>query len=126
MERKKRNDGTGQSFDTAFFNLTIQQQIYQAFTNILATIAIERNEIESLLGGHLSNSKEEERLKTQSSSQILDDYEKHPKSDAQYEGTRQHDKIRIFSDRGMNARKIAETLKLPISEVELIMSLDKN
>lgn len=124
IEGKKRKDGTGMSFEASFFNMTIQQQIYQAFTNILTTISIERSELESLLGGHSLNSKEEESPKIRSTSRIMDDHEKLRIFDVQEGSPRQHAKIRKFSAKGLNARKIAETLKIPISEVELIMSLE--
>jgi hypothetical protein len=124
IEGKKRIDGTEMSFKASFFNMTIQQQIYQAFTNILTTISIERDELESLFGGHSSNSKEEESPKVRSTSRI-DDHEKLRIFDVQEGSPKQHDKIRKFSAKGLNARKIAETLKIPISEVELIMSLEK-
>ena len=126
IKGKYRKDGTGQSFDASFFNITIQQQIYQAFTNILATIAIERNELESQLGGLSLKIKEKESPQIQSTSPIIDDPEGQRISDTQETGARQHDKIRKFSARGLNARKIAETLKISISEVELIMSLEKH
>ena len=46
----KTKHGSGKSFNAHVFNMTVQHQVNQIFTNILKTIAAERNGLESVLG----------------------------------------------------------------------------
>ena len=41
---------TGKNFDTHIFSITVEQQLNQAFTNIIENIASERNALECALG----------------------------------------------------------------------------
>jgi len=121
---KSKNDA-GQSFNAHVFNITIQQQINQAFSNIIGTIAVERNGLENVLGPNSLISEDENTSKTQSNSQLSHSLDTHRTPDDRTASAGRHDKVRKFSAKGLNARKISEELKIPISEVELVLSLQR-
>jgi len=122
----KSKNGAGQSFNSHVFNITIQQQVNQAFSNIIGTIAAERNGLESVLGPSSLSRKDENISKRQSNSQLSHSPDTHRASDDRTVSVGRHDRVRKFSAKGLNARKISEELKIPISEVELVLSLQKN
>jgi hypothetical protein len=121
----KTNNGAGQSFNAHVFNITVQQQVHQAFTNIIEIIAAERNGLESVLGLNPLSSEDEDSSDVQSNSQLPNSHDNHLISDERSESAGRHDKVRKFSAKGLNARKISEELKIPMGEVELILSLQK-
>ena len=116
---------TEQSFNAHVFNITVQQQVNQAFTNIIGTIVTERNGLESVLGPNPLSSEDDDISKVQSNSQFPHSPDNHRISDDRTASTGRHDKVRKFSAKGLNARKISEELKIPMSEVELVLSLQK-
>ena len=121
----KSKNGTKQSFNAHVFNITVQQQVNQAFTNILGAIVTERNDLESVLGPNPLIGEEDNIAKVQSNSQFPHSPDNHRISDDRTASAGRHDKVRKFSAKGLNARKISEELKIPISEVELVLSLQK-
>lgn len=121
---KSKND-IGQNFNAHVFNITVQQQVNQAFSNIIGTIAAERNGLESVLGPNSLSSEDDNILKVQSNSQLPHSPDNDRVSDDRIASAGRHDKVRKFSAKGLNARKISEELKIPISEVELVLSLQK-
>jgi hypothetical protein len=121
----KTNNGAGQSFNAHVFNITVQQQVHQAFTNIIEIIAAERNGLESVLGLNPPSSEDDDISKVQSNSQLPNSHDNHRISDDCSGSAGRHDKVRKFSAKGLNARKISEELKIPMGEVELILSLQK-
>jgi hypothetical protein len=50
---------------------------------------------------------------------------KNPVSGETASGDQRHEKIRKFSARGLSARKISNELKIPLNEVELVLSLQQ-
>jgi len=118
-------NGAGQSFNTHVFNITVQQQVNQAFTNIIETIAAERNGLKSMLELNPLSSEDEDISKVQSDSQLPDRYDNFRKSNDRTGRAGRHDRIRKLSAKGLSARKISEGLKIPMSEIELILSLQK-
>jgi hypothetical protein len=121
----KLKSGIGQSFNAHVFNITVQQQVNQAFTNIIGTIAAERNGLESVLGPNSLCSENDNISKVQSNPQLPHSPDNHRVSDDRAVSAGRHDKVRKFSAKGLNARKISEELKIPISEVELVLSLQQ-
>ena len=121
----KSKNGTKQSFNAHVFNISVQQQVNQAFTNIIGTIAAERNFLESVLGPNSLSSKDDNISKVQSNYQLPHSPDNHRVSDDRTASAGRHDKVRKFSAKGLNARKISEELKIPISEVELVLSLQE-
>jgi len=51
----KTKNGAEQSFNAQVFNITVQQQVNQAFANIIETVAAERNCLKSVLGVNPKN-----------------------------------------------------------------------
>jgi hypothetical protein len=121
---KSKND-IGHSFNAQVFNITVRQQVNQAFTNIIGTIAAERNGLARVLGPNSPSSENDNILKVQSDSQLPHRPDNHWVSDDRIASAERHDTVRKFSAKGLNARKISEELKIPISEVELVLSLQK-
>ena len=121
----KTKNGAEQSFKAQVFNITVQQQVNQAFANIIETVAAERNCLKSVLGVNPLSSEGDDSSKVQSNSQLPNSHDKNPISDDQNGSAGRHDIVRKFSAKGLSVRKISEELKFPISEVELILSLQK-
>jgi hypothetical protein len=121
----KTKNGAGQSFNAQVFNITVQKQVNQAFTNIIETIAAERNCLKSVLGLNPLSGEADDISQVQSNSQLPNSHDKNPISDDRTGSAGRHDIVRKFSDKGLSVRKISEELKFPMSEVELILSLHK-
>jgi len=121
----KTKNGTGKSFNAQVLNITVQQQVHQAFTNIIEIIAAERNGLESMLGHNPPSSEDDDISKVQSNSQLPNSHDNHRIPDHLTGSVGRHDKVREFSTKGLSARKISEELKIPLSEVELVLSLQK-
>jgi hypothetical protein len=121
----KTKNGAEQSFDAQVFNIIVQKQVNQAFTNILETIAAERNCLKSVLGVNPLSSEGDDIFKVQPNFQLPNSHDKNPISDDRLGSAGRHDKVRKFSAEGLSVRKISEELKFPMSEVELILSLQK-
>ena len=121
---KSKND-VRQSFNSHIFKITVQQQVNQAFTNIIGTIATEQNGLESVLRPNSLSSEDDNISRVQSNPQLSHRPDNHRVSEDLTASSGRHDKVRKFSAKGLNARKISEELKIPISEVELVLSLQK-
>ena len=121
----KSKNGVGQSFNAHVFNITVQQHVNQAFSNIIGTIAAERNGLESVLGSNSLIGEVNNISKVQSHSQLPHSPNNNRISVNRTASAGRHDKVRKYSAKGLNARKISEELKIPISEVELVLSLQK-
>lgn len=121
----KTKNGAEQSFNAQVFNITVQKQVNQAFTHIIETIAAERNCLESVLGLNPLSSTGDDISQMQSNSQLPNGHDNNPISEDRIGSAGRHDKVRKFSAKGLSVRKISEELKFPVSEVELILSLQK-
>ena len=121
---RTRNGGR-QSFNAHVFNITVQQQVNEAFTNIIETIAAERNGLKSVLGLDALNSDDKHISKIQSNSRLPKRSDNHRTSDERIGRAGRHDKVLKLLAKGLSARKISEGLKIPMSEVELILSLQE-
>lgn len=121
----KKKNGAEQSFNAQVFNITVQKQVNQAFTHIIETIAAERNCLESVLGLNPLSCTDDDISQMQSNSQLPNGHDNNPISEDRIGSAGRHDKVRKFSAKGLSVRKISEELKFPVSEVELILSLQK-
>ena len=121
----KINNGAGQSFNAHVFNRIVKQQVDQALTNILETIAAERNGLKSVLGLTPLSSGDDAISKVQANSQLPNSHDNQRTSDDRSGNAGRHDKVLKFLAKGLSARKISEVLKMPMGEVELILSLEK-
>ena len=123
--KKMINGAAGQSFNAHVFNTTIKQLVNQAFTNIIDTIAAERTGLESVLEQNPLGSEDNDISKEQSNSKSQNSHDNHPILDDRSEIVGRHDRVKRLSAKSMNARRISEKLKIPLAEVELILSLQK-
>jgi hypothetical protein len=121
----KIKNGGGQSFNAHVFNTIVKQQVDQALTNIVKTIAAERNGLKSMLGLNPLSREDDDISKVQSNSQLPNSHDNHRIPDDRSGRAGRHEKVRKFSTKGLSARKISEELKIPMGEVELILSLQK-
>jgi Trp operon repressor len=101
----------------------VEQQLNQAFTNILETITAERNGLESLLGLNTPNQEDDDISMVRANTQLSDVNGNQRLIDDQIGSSGRHDNVRKLAAKGLSARKISKELKISISEVELILSL---
>lgn len=119
-------NGTGQTFNTQIFNISVEQQINQAFTNIIAAIAEERNGLERMLGLIPLKYDDDHISMVPANRQPPKRYGNYRVSNDRIGRAGRHDKVRNLAAKGLNIKKISRELKIPISEVELILSLRDN
>ena len=117
---------SGQDFNTEVFSQTINQQMELAFTNIQSVVAGEHRNLEKVL--RLPQVKPFDHRP----SEIIPVSQPAPASGAFENVTESADqgtlrtRIREMDTRGMSPKQIADALKTPLGEVELILSLQKN
>jgi hypothetical protein len=117
---------TGKSFNTHIFNLTVEQQVNQAFANILEAIAEERNGLERLLGLRPLKHEADHISMVPANRQLPKSYSNYRASDDRIGRAGRDDNVRKLAAKGLSVRKISRGLNIPISEVELILSLRDN
>ena len=115
---------SGKNFNVQVLSRTIKQQIDQAFANIADTMAAERHNLESLL----PFSRPDHESFRISDGPFPSHRRNRPEISSVSDGMSQidelHQQIRKLAAKGMSARQIAEELKTPLGEVELILSLN--
>ena len=119
----KAKSVTSQSFNTHIFGITLEQQLNQAFSNIIETITAERNCLESLIGHNPLHNDDEDISKIRLNTRLSDFNGYQRLVDEQTGSAERHDKIRKLAAKGLTARKISKELKISMSEIELILSL---
>jgi hypothetical protein len=113
----------GRSFNLQVFSQTINQQIELAFSNILESVAVERRNLDKILQ---SNKFDKVTSFPAATQRPLEEY----KTDAALLRSKETAnmsehlaRIQKLAARGMSAKQIAEELKTPRGEVELILRL---
>jgi hypothetical protein len=119
----KAESVTGQCFNTHIISITVEQQLNQAFTNIIETITAERKDLESLLRLNPTNHDDEDISMVHANTHLSDFNRNQRLVDDRVESSERHGNIRKLAAKGLSARKISKELKISISEVELILSL---
>lgn len=119
----KAKSVTNKSFNTHIFGITVEQQLSQAFSNIIETITAERNGLENLLGLNPPNHDDEDisKIRTNTHFSDLNGYQR--LVDERIRSAERPDKIRKLAANGLTVRRISKELKISMSEVELILSL---
>ena len=124
MMNSKR--GSDQDFNLQVFYQAIHQQVEMAFTNIQDVVADERRNLDKVLQLQPFNSADHRTA--ENGPQVFPAHRggsfQHVK-ETKGSGERQI-RIQKLASRGMNTKKISEELKMPLGEVELILSLQKN
>ena len=116
---------TGKSFDQQVFTQAVQQQIDQTFTNIMESLTLERGNLESKLGLQHQSATDADDSKKRSVFRMKHHTVKNPVPGETAAGDQRHEKIKKFAARGLSARKISDDLKIPLNEVEFVLSLQK-
>jgi hypothetical protein len=111
------------NFNAHVFHRTVEQQINQAFVNIIDTITVERSALEPLFGRDSLNYPDDDTPTTGANTRSSNHRGNQRLSDNQSGNAERYEDIRELGVKGLSARKISRTLKIPISEVELVLSL---
>jgi hypothetical protein len=117
---------SGQGFNAQVFSQALSQQIEVAFANILNVAANERHNLEKVL--QLQQIKSEDHR----SPEILPSSYPAPgggaieKVNESTDPEKLQTRIRKLTSRGMSPKQIADELRTPLGEVELILSLQKS
>lgn len=123
LDRINPKIGSGQDFNLQVFSQSINQQVELAFANILEVAANERRNLEKVLQfhplKHANHSSSE--IRPPSHPPYRDDSFQRGKETAGQGEPRK--RIQKLATRGMSAKQISEELKMPLGEVELILSL---
>lgn len=116
---------TGQNFNTHIFSITVEQQLNQAFTNIIESITTERNVLECALGLNPPHHQDEGISIVRANTQLSELDTKQLLTDDRIGSAGRRDKIRKLIAKGLTAREISKELKISMSEVEIILSLSE-
>jgi DNA-directed RNA polymerase specialized sigma24 family protein len=113
---------SGQSFNLQVLSQAINQQVEMAFSNILDSVAVERRHLDNVLqlnqfnpGGRIPTEQQRPPVLSKNS-EIL------PRSKESASKDQHRERIQKLALKGMSAKQIAEELKTPMGEVELILS----
>jgi hypothetical protein len=100
------------SFNAEIFAQTMQQQLEQAFINIIASVRVEISHLERLL--------QTSQMQVEKPSE--NDLQPWTRFDSAACPDR-HKHIEMLAGKGMSIQRISEELKIPQAEIELILSL---
>jgi hypothetical protein len=115
----------GQNFNTHIFSITVEQQLNQAFTNIIENIRAERHVLECALGLNPPNHPDEGISMVRADTQLSDLNANQQLTDDRIGSAGRRNKILKLAAKGLTARKISKELKISMSEVEIILSLSE-
>ena len=115
---------SGKKFDVQFLTQTIKQQLDQAFAHISETMEAERVNLESLLSFSRPDRDTDFRHADHPPASFSPGSHRiSSPADGMSQIDELHQQIQQLATKGLNARQIAEELKTPLGEVELILSL---
>ncbi len=114
---------SGQSFNLQVLSQTINQQVELAFSNIHESIAVERRNLGNVLQLNQFNRAGRIPTENQRPPVLSKNNEILPRSKEPAGKEEHRAQIQKLVARGMSAKQIAEELKTPMGEVELILSL---
>ena len=114
---------SGQSFNLQVLSQTINQQAELAFSNILESIAVERRNLDNVLQFNQFNYTGCIPTENQRPPVLSKNYEVLPRSKESAVKDERRARIQKLAARGRSAKQIAEELKTPMGEIELILSL---
>jgi hypothetical protein len=114
---------SGQGFKVQVFIQTLKQQVNQAFANIADTIAVEQRNLDQVLSISSHGQEDYNLSEYQSPLHAASGREIAPIAGEAPGSDPLHEQIQQLAVKGMSARQISETLKTPLGEVELVLSL---
>lgn len=121
--RNMANGHAGSNFNAQIFSQTLKQQVDEAFANIARTIALEQGKLEKTLPICEAVSQAPEFEHYASARQRPDELPHTPLPGEGPDRDPLLDKIRQLAAKGKTAEQIAEAVKVPLGEVELVLSL---
>ena len=114
----------GKKFDVQVLTQTIRQQLDQAFANISETMAAERVNLEGLLSFSRPGRETAYRLADGPPASLrTGSHNISSPAGGMSQIDELYQQIQQLAAKGLNVRQIAEELKTPLGEVELILSL---
>ena len=121
--RNNSSGYAGPNFNVQIFTQTLKQQVDEAFANITRTIALEQDKLEKTLPICGAVSQTPEIGDTAAGRQRSDEQPFRPMSGEGPERDPLLDKIRQLAAKGKTSEQISEAVKVPLGEVELVLSL---
>jgi hypothetical protein len=117
---------SGQDFNVQVYSQTIKQQIDQAFANITQAIAAEQANLDRVLSNRPSRRGTAAVPGFSGPAPMLEPVEISWISGENASRNDPHEQTLKLAVEGLSARQISDKLKIPIGEVELILSLQEN
>lgn len=117
---------SGQDFNSEVFSQTIHQQMELAFTNIQNVVAGEHRDLGKILRLQQVKLYDHSPSETLPPSQPAQDKGVFKNTTESADQAALRKRIREMDTRGMTPKQIADALKTPLGEIELILSLQKN
>ena len=116
----------GQDFNMQVFSQTINQQVELAFNNIQNTLDHERRNIEKLM--QLQQDKSHEQPSPEIMPALAPTHSRGATQspDKSVDRSTRQTRIRKMTARGMSPKQIADELKTPLGEIELILNMQRN
>jgi hypothetical protein len=115
---------TGKDFNAHVLTQTIKQQVDRAFASVIEAVALEQERLEKVLQDDRPGNDSWEISEYHLRSRFQDRNERSRETDVVEGGEKRFERINNLAAGGMNSRQISEELKAPLSEVELILSLN--
>jgi hypothetical protein len=116
----------GQDFNMQMFAQTISQQVELAFNNIQNTVDHERRNIEKLMQLQQVKSHEQPSPEILPSLRPTNGRGATESPDKSADRSTLQTRIRKMTIRGMSPKQIADELKTPLGEIELILNMQHN
>jgi hypothetical protein len=114
---------SGQNFNVQVFSQTIKQQLDQAFANITRTIAVEQTNLDRVLSASRSHRGTPPMADLYDPVSMPEPVEISWISGQSANRNDPHEQTLKLAGEGLTARQISDKLKIPIGDVELILSL---
>jgi len=114
---------SGQTFNAQMFTQSLKQRVDEAFANIAKAIALEQGKLEKTLPISGRGIQKHETGRYASGKHRPDEPQDAPSADDAPGRDPLLDKIRQLASTGKTAGQISEEMKVPLGEVELVLSL---
>ncbi|CAB1078152.1 hypothetical protein D1AOALGA4SA_5916 [Olavius algarvensis Delta 1 endosymbiont] len=114
---------SGPNFNAQMFAQSLRQQVDEAFANIAKTIALEQGKLEKTLPTTAGGIRGHALARHACGKHRPDEPPVAPAADGGPDRDPLLDKIRQLASKGQTAGQISEEVKVPLGEVELVLSL---
>jgi hypothetical protein len=121
--RHNSNGYGGANFNAQFLTQTLRQQVDEAFANIARTIALEQSKLEKSLPVGGVHGRTHDLGQYAAEIQLSDEQPLASPPGERLDRDPLLDKIRRLAAKGKTSEQISEAVKVPLGEVELVLSL---